>query len=78
MNKSLITTAGRMKRMLNRLQLDHPLINDWENYELSFEYVIASLFPDCDKQYNKLLTDEYTKGYIQGREDTLNEIKEHN
>ena len=46
-----------------------------ENAELSFEFIIASLFPTSWKNIQNDLNQQYTKGYIQGRLDKEQEMK---
>lgn len=70
------TSVGRIERMINRLKKDNPLINDWEKYEVSFEFVCASLFPKIWDNVQATMRDNYTQGYIQGLEDSKNEKKE--
>ena len=40
-----------------------------ENAEISFEFIIASLFPTSWKKIQEEMSRQYTKGYIQGRLD---------
>lgn len=40
-----------------------------ENAEISFEFIIASLFPTSWKNIQEEMNRQYTKGYIQGRLD---------
>ena len=40
-----------------------------ENAEVSFEFIIASLFPTSWKNIQEEMNHQYTKGYIQGRLD---------
>jgi hypothetical protein len=47
-----------------------------EDVEISFEFIIASLFPTSWKNIQAELSRQYTKGYIQGRIDKEEEIKE--
>ena len=47
-----------------------------KNAEISFEFIIASLFPTSWKSIQSDLNRQYTKGYIQGREDERRESKE--
>lgn len=70
------TSLARIERMIKRIKKDNPLINDWEKYELSFEFVCASLFPNCWDKVQETLNKEYTRGYIQGQEDARNQCKE--
>ena len=67
------TSVGRIERMINRLKKDNPLINDWEKYMLSFEFICASLFPNCYQRIKEEMNNQYTKGYLQGIEDNKNE-----
>ena len=46
-----------------------------ENTEISFEFIIASLFPTSWKAIQADLNQQYTRGYIQGRLDKEQEIK---
>ena len=43
--------------------------------EITFEFIIASLFPTSWKNIQKALSHQYTQGYIQGRIDKEEEIK---
>lgn len=67
------TSVGRIERMINRLKKDNPLINDWEKYMLSFEFICASLFPNCYQRITEEMNNQYTKGYLQGIKDNKNE-----
>lgn len=49
-----------------------------ENAEISFEFIIASLFPTSWKNIQEEMSRQYTKGYIQGRLDKEREIQETN
>ena len=42
---------------------------------VSFEFIIASLFPTSWKNIQSDLSQQYTKGYIQGRIDREEELK---
>ena len=46
-----------------------------ENTEISFEFIIASLFPTSWKNIQEEMNRQYTKGYIQGRLDKEREIQ---
>lgn len=69
-----VVSLAKIERMIERNKRDNPLINDWENYFVSFEYVCASLFPTCYQNIVETMNNQYTKGYIQGLEDKKNEI----
>lgn len=47
-----------------------------ENAEISFEFIIASLFPISWKNIKADLNRHYTKGYIQGRADEREETRQ--
>jgi hypothetical protein len=47
-----------------------------ENPEISFEFIIASLFPTSWKNIQNDLNHYYTKGYIQGCTDKEREIRD--
>lgn len=44
---------------------------------VSFEFIIASLFPTSWKNIQSDLNQQYTKGYIQGRIDKEDELQKH-
>ena len=46
-----------------------------EEAEVSFELIIASLFPISWQNIQTALSEQYTKGYIQGRLDKERELK---
>lgn len=46
-----------------------------EDIEISFEFIIASLFPTSWQNIQNDLNRQYTKGYIQGRVDKQEELK---
>lgn len=46
-----------------------------ENTEISFEFIIASLFPTSWNNIQNALNAQYTKGYIQGRLDKEQEMR---
>lgn len=46
-----------------------------ENTEVSFEFIIASLFPTSWKNIQEEINRQYTKGYIQGRLDKERETQ---
>lgn len=49
-----------------------------EEVEISFEFIIASLFPTSWNNIQKALSHQYTQGYIQGRIDKEEEFKKYN
>lgn len=50
-------------------------ITDQEDTEISFEFIIANLFPTSWTNIQNELKHQYTKGYIQGRIDKEEELK---
>lgn len=46
-----------------------------DDTEITFEFIIASLFPTSWNNIQKALSHQYTQGYIQGRIDKEEEIK---
>ena len=44
-----------------------------ENIEISFEFIIASLFPTSWQNIQNTLSHQYTQGYIQGQKDAEEE-----
>ena len=46
-----------------------------EDTEISFEFIIATLFPTSWKNIQAELNRQYTKGYIQGQQDKETELK---
>lgn len=47
-----------------------------ENAEISFEFIIASLFPTSWKNIQEEMSRQYTEGYIQGHLDKERETQE--
>lgn len=47
-----------------------------ENTEVSFEFIIASLFPTSWEKIQSDLSHQYSLGYIQGWKDKTEEIRE--
>ena len=46
-----------------------------DEMEVSFDYIVGSLFPTVYKNIMDEITRKYGEGYIQGREDMKNEIE---
>lgn len=46
-----------------------------ENAEISFEFIIAALFPTSWNNIQAELSRQYTLGYIQGQKDSEEEIR---
>lgn len=69
----------KMKRMIKSIERDYggtPEIID--NMDITFEYIIASLFPDIIDNINKELMNQYIKGFNEGKEfkEPIKKIKE--
>lgn len=58
------------------VQKTHSVVGE-EDVEISFEFIIASLFPTSWKNIQADLNRQYTQGYIQGRIDKEEEIKQY-
>ena len=58
------------------IKLANKVINatDNEKTEISFEFIIASLFPTCWKNIQNEMSRQYTLGYISGQEDCKREM----
>lgn len=52
--------AERLKKLIEKVSPDT---------DLSFEFIIATLFPTCWTNIQKDLKDKYTQGYIAGQRD---------
>lgn len=52
-------------------------ITNKEDTEISFEFIIASLFPTSWKNIQADLNRQYTKGYMQGRIDKEQELSKY-
>ena len=64
-----------IKKIIDLLERNN---KDKEDFDVAFEYIIASCFPRVWENIQKVLADEHTKGYIEGREDMKNEIEGNN
>ena len=47
-----------------------------DNVEISFEFIIASLFPTSWNNIQSALSQQYTLGYIQGQKDAEEEYRQ--
>lgn len=52
--------AERLKKLIEKVSPDA---------DLSFEFIIATLFPTCWTNIQRDLKDKYTQGYIAGQRD---------
>lgn len=58
----LIINYGKLKDFINNMGVR-------EETEVTLMYLISALFPTAYKNFEKGMMDQYTKGYMQGRED---------
>lgn len=58
----LIINYGKLKDFINNMGVR-------EDTEVTLMYLISALFPTAYKNFEKGMMDQYTKGYMQGRED---------
>lgn len=63
---------SRLKRMVNSLELHSKEDIDMN---ISFEYIIASLFPSCYRNIQDELKRQYTLGYMQGLKESKENLK---
>ena len=66
------TTYGRLKRMLESLE---KTLGPRMDMELTFEYVVGSLFPNAYSNVQQAITDAHMEGYLQALEDYNIEVK---
>lgn len=76
MNKTIETgipnvRVSDLEKMIEKI---HEIVED-EDAEISFEFIIASLFPTSWNNIQNALSQQYTKGYINGRLDKENELR---
>ena len=60
---------------LEKLALKIRQVTGEENIEVSFEFVIASLFPTSWQNIQQALSHQYTQGYMQGYKDAEQESR---
>ena len=63
---------SRLKRMVHSLELHNKEDIDMD---ISFEYIIASLFPSCYSNIQDELKRQYTLGYMQGIKESKENLK---
>lgn len=63
---------SRLKRMVHSLELHSKEDIDMD---ISFEYIIASLFPSCYSNIQDELKRQYTLGYMQGIKESKENLK---
>lgn len=67
------TTTGTVRRMLK--SVTKHCLGDKDNMELSFEFIIGSLFPDAFDNYLSQLKDVKMKGFAEGYAAAQEEMK---
>ena len=60
-----------VERLMQRIRKDL----DAEDVEVSFEFIIASLFPTSWKNIQNALSTQYREGYIQGYKDGESDLR---
>ena len=75
MNKAKVSVPNVYLSDLEKLAESIRKVTGKVNTEISFEFIIASLFPTSWENIQNDLNRQYTKGYIQGRADKEAELK---
>lgn len=66
MNK-VITKLGQLRKIVKNLnKLD-------DNTDITFEFLLTALFPSVWSSIQEEMRKQYTRGYLQGKEDSKNE-----
>lgn len=66
MNK-VITKVGQLRKIVKKLnKLD-------DNADITFEFLLTALFPSVWSSIQEEMRKQYTRGYLQGKEDSKNE-----
>jgi hypothetical protein len=66
MNK-VITKLGQLRKIVKKLnKLD-------DNADITFEFLLTALFPSVWSSIQEEMRKQYTRGYLQGKEDSKNE-----
>lgn len=65
---NLTTDYKRIKDFINEMDCE-------EDTPIPVMYLIQALYPQAFRQFQENFRANYTKGYIQGREDEKNEVK---
>ena len=60
-------TVGQLRKLLNKLETFE------DNAELTFEFMMTTLYPDVYKRIQKYSNDCYANGYLAGLKDGKNE-----
>ena len=66
MNK-VLTKLGQLRKIVKKLnKLD-------DNADITFEFLLTALFPSVWGSIQEEMRKQYTRGYLQGKEDSKNE-----
>ena len=66
MNK-VLTKLGQLRKIVKKLnKLD-------DNADITFEFLLTALFPSVWSSIQEEMRKQYTRGYLQGKEDSKNE-----
>ena len=66
MNK-IITQLGQIRKIVKKMD-KHP-----DNADVTFEFLLTALFPSVWSSIQEEMRKQYTRGYLQGKEDSKNE-----
>ena len=69
-----VVTVVDLERLANRIKRD----TNTSETELTFELVLANLFPTCWRNIKEEMARQYTLGYTQGYKDRGREIADKN
>ena len=63
---------SKLKKVINSLE-EHPITKDrLEDLEVSFEFIIGSLFPDILENIKDKITNSYIEGYLAAKQEMEN------
>ena len=60
------TNLEMLNRLIKILNKQYESIEDLSTIEISFEFIIGSLFPDSWNRILEIINDAYTKVFIEG------------
>jgi len=66
MNK-IITKLGQLRKIVKKLDKFD------DNTDITFEFLLTALFPSVWSNIQEEMRNQYTRGYLQGKEDSKNE-----
>lgn len=64
---NITTKLGRIRKMVNKLTLHS------DDTDITFEFLLTFLFPTVWSNIKEEMRNQYTRGYVQGKEDAKNE-----